>query len=188
MTHFEYLAVAHTLIITFAVIRALSGFPTVAIGATRYWVHLSWLCMALVYCLLNFWLFWSFREIEWTLVGFITFLVTPAVLYVYCSILVPSDPSSVRSWRDHFFAVRIPLFATGLLFFVTITFGNFRSLGTLNHPVIFGDLTFLAIYIVGLSQSRPGIHSLLALIPPLLFAVFALTVFNQPDVLTRVAP
>ena len=70
----------------------------------------------------------------------------------------------------------------------TITIANYLLLGTLNHPLIFGGLAVLATYAIGLSQSRPRIHSLLALVPLLVFVVLALTVLAQPDFLSQIAP
>lgn len=55
VTLFEHLDAGYTLIVSFAVIRALSGFPHALRKGRRYWVHVSWLAMAVFSCLGIFW-------------------------------------------------------------------------------------------------------------------------------------
>lgn len=189
MTLFEYLTAGYVLILSFAVIRALSGFPHALSTTSRYWVHISWLALALANCLVTFWAFWSYRDTEWTLPSFAIVLATPALLFVYNSILVPADPASVRSWRKHFFNVRVPLFATGALSVVLIVATNHLVLGmSLLHPVVIGGVAWLAIYLVGLSSERPGLHAVLAFALLLVFAVAMLTFLAQPGSLSRAIP
>ena len=88
LTLFEYLAAGYVLMLSFAVLRALSGVPHAARSPSRYWVHLSWLSTALASCLVGFWAFWFYREVEWTFFQFIGALAPPALLYTYVSLLV----------------------------------------------------------------------------------------------------
>ena len=182
------MAAGHTLILTFAVLRALSGFPHAVTRPGLYWVHAMWLALALVQCLVSFWAFWSYREVEWTLFRFMGALEIPALIFVYNSILVPSDPAAVASWRDYFFRVRIPLFATGALLLISVTISNYLVLGTLRHPVILSDLGFLTINVVGLASANTNLHSLLPLGFLLLGIASGVAVIAQPDSLLRMVP
>ena len=98
MTLFEYLAAGHVLILSFAVVRILNVLPHAVRPKCHYWVHLSWLSLAIGLCVVSFWGFWSYREIEWTLPLFIGALVPTALIYMYTSLLAPPDPSTVESW------------------------------------------------------------------------------------------
>ncbi len=109
MTLFEYVAAGYVLILSFAVLRAVSGVPYAVRPGRRYWVHVLYLSLALATCLVGFWAFWFYREVEWTFFRFIGALAVPVLLYGYVSLLVPADPSIDSSWRDHFFGVRHPL-------------------------------------------------------------------------------
>lgn len=188
MTLFEYLAAGHTLILTFAVVRNLAGFPHVLRAPGRYWVHTTWVFFGLAFCLVAFWAFWSYRDVEWTLVRFMGALEIPAVIYVYNSIVVPSDPAEVDSWRDHYFRVRIPFFATGVLLMSSVIVSNYFVLGTLNDPAMFLNFVFVAILGAGLASAEPRLHVLLALVVTALFVGAVLTILAQPDALVRAGP
>ena len=47
MSLFEYLAAGYILMLSFAVVRAVSGVPHATRYPRRYWVHVSWLATAL---------------------------------------------------------------------------------------------------------------------------------------------
>ena len=185
MTLFEYLTAAHTLILTLAVIRALSGVADAATPGRRYWVHLSWLGLVVALCLTAFWAFWSYIDVEWTMPRFVGALAAPALIYVYSSILVPPDPSAVESWRDYFFMKRVPLFATLILLGAAIVYSNQVILDVPPmHSSQLGSYTGLAILSIGLASARPLVHAVLALGPPLLFARILLTM-AQPGSLVQ---
>jgi hypothetical protein len=74
----------------------------------RHWIHVSWLLLATAFCSTAFWAFWALREVEWPLPRFTAALGVPALIYVLASLVAPSDPASVHSWRDYFFQVRVP--------------------------------------------------------------------------------
>ena len=179
MTLFEYLTVGYSLIVSFAVLRALSGLPYILRTTSRYWVHVAWVFLGLFGCLFVFWAFWRFREAEWTLPRYIIVLAVPALLYVHNSILVPSDPASVTSWRAHFFEVRVPLFMTACLMYTAAIIANYLLLDV----SLSGMLTswgLLGLSAAALASANPRLHALLAL-GPLLFAAAALTLLARPD-------
>ncbi len=189
MTLFEYLAAGYTLVLSFAVIRALGGIAHAVHPARRYWVHVVWLAVILFASLGTFWAFWSYREVEWTLIRFALLLAVPALQYVFCSLLVPPDPSSVTSWRDYFFDVRIPLFATGVLMTATVVVGSTVVLGvSLTHPVRLAQLTMMALFAIGLASDKPSVHSVLAAALSCIMVVVFLSVLGQPGALAPPAP
>ena len=124
MTLFEYLAAGHVLILSFAAVRILNVLPHAVRPSCQYWVHLSWLSLAIGLCIVSFWGFWSFRELEWTFPLFIAVLSQATLVYVFSTLIVPSEPSSVESWRDYFFEVRVSLLSTGATLMGSALLGN----------------------------------------------------------------
>jgi hypothetical protein len=146
-----------------------------------YWVHLSWVALAIMYCLTTFWVFWGYQTIEWTPHRLILVLSAPGLTYVFSSILVPADSSSVESWRDYFFSVRPRLFAGGFAMILSIIFGDQALAGvSFAHPSQTGLYGLLAIFALGAVSERPWVHNVLALVPPLII-VGILVVLAQPD-------
>jgi dolichyl-phosphate-mannose--protein O-mannosyl transferase len=180
MTLFEYLSAAHTLILTFALTRALSGAADAIRPGRRYWVHLSWLGLGVAFCLFAFWALWSYVAVEWTINRFIGLLAVPALIYVYSSIVIPSDPSSVESWRKYYFEKRLPLFGTGVLLMAAIIYSNQFILGV--APMQSSQVTLygaLAMFSIGLFATSPRLHAVLA-IGPVIFFTLTLLEFAHP--------
>ncbi len=163
MTLFEYLTAANTLILSFAVLRLLACVPHAVRRGHLYWVHISWLLAAISFCLIGFWGFWSYRELDWTLPLFIGALAPTTLIYVFTSLVAPSQPSTVASWRDYFFSVRIPLLGTGVLFMGAVHVSNQALLGVSAFQLAaLGPWALLAICAIGASSAKPRLHSVLA--------------------------
>ncbi len=187
MTLFEYLSAANTLILSFAVLRLLACVPHALRPGRLYWVHVSWLSAAIAFCLIGFWGFWSYRELEWTFPVFIAALAPTTLTYVFTSLVAPSEPSTVASWRDYFFSVRIPLLGTGVLHMGAVLGSNQALLGVSAFQLAaLGPWTLLAICAVGASSAKPRLHTVLAIGPPLL-AVITFVMLAGPDSLTSYA-
>jgi hypothetical protein len=159
VTIFEYLAIAYSLVVSFTVLRALSGLPHASSAGRLYWVHLTWICLVLGAAFQYFWGFWAFRNVEWSQPLFLLVLASPALLYVMACILTPESPSRIDSWRVYFYSVRLQLFLVGLCFQIV-------SIATLllvlrlppSDPVLVGQLVLLPIWIAGAVSSRPAVH------------------------------
>lgn len=185
MTLFEYVSAAHTLLLTFAAARILAGVPSALEPRRLYWVYLSWVCLAIMFCLASFWALWSYREIEWTLPRLVSLLATPALIYVFSAILVPGDSSDIDSWKDYFFAVRLRLFVGGLVMILSIMFSNQLIAGVSSlHRSQFPLYLLLGVFAVGAISDRPRIHNILAFVPPLVI-VAVLIVLGRPNWTTQ---
>ena len=180
MTTFEYLAGAYTLILSLAVVRLVAGIPHALRPGRLYWVHVSWLGLAVALSLGAFWLFLSYREFEFTLLRFVVVLATPVLVYMYSSLVAPSDPSSIESWRDYFYGVRVPLFTVGLLLSASVVFNNYVFFGiSLFAPLLLPTEALLVAFAVGLSSGKPRLHAVLASCPPVV-TVATLLQLSQP--------
>jgi hypothetical protein len=181
LTLFEYLAAANTLILSFAVLRLLGGVAHAVRPERLYWVHVSWLALGIGFCLISFWGFWSYRGFEWTFPLFLGVLAPTTLVYVFSSLIVPPDPSSVASWREYFFSVRIPLLGTAAVFTGGVLLCNQLLLGvSVLHPTSLGPWVLLALCLAGLASGNARLHAALALVPPALILV-TIPIFARPD-------
>jgi len=71
MTLFEYVAVAASLICSFVAVRVLGAAAAVLRPGERYWVHAAWVFLVLCILSVQWWLFWSYHDVEWTYARFI---------------------------------------------------------------------------------------------------------------------
>ncbi len=180
VTLFEYLAIAYSLVISFAVLRVLSGLPHALGTQHRYWIHLAWLCWILQASILEFWIFWGFRDVNWSYGLFLLVLANPALLYVIACILTPEEPSHVASWREHFYAIRLKLFVTAICWrFVLLAITIVILKLPLDHPIFLVHLVSFALWVAGASSKRPTVHATIACI------ILAAAVFSAFPVLSR---
>jgi hypothetical protein len=150
-------------------------------------VHVSWLSCAIAFCLIGFWTFWSYRELDWTLPLLIGALAATTLIYVFTSLVAPPEPFAVASWRDYFFGVRIPLLGTGVLCVGAVLSSNQALLGVSAFQLAsLGPWTLLAICAIGASSSKPRLHTVLAFGPPIL-AVITILILARPDSLAPYA-
>jgi len=182
VTLFEYLAAGYILMLSFAVLRAMTGVPHAVRSRKRSWVHICWLSAALVMCLVAFWAFWPYRQVEWTLFTFVNALSIPALLYAHTSVLVPPDPAAVPSWEDYFNASRVPIFATGVAFMAAVAVSNQSALGVSPlHSSQILNYSLLSMYAVGLLFQNQTVHRTLALIFPCWLVMSVAVLGRQPD-------
>ena len=183
MTLFEYLAIAYSLVFSFAALRLVAGFPHAIDASRRYWIHVVYVCLALFSALALFWAHWSAREIAWTFPAFLINLAGPGMIYFLSCTLIPDEPSSVQSWRDYFFSVRMRFFSGLCIWAVLMLANTTLLLGIpLFHPIRIVHLGVLVLGIAGLASDRPSTHRMI-LIWAALVAVVATAVLLLPGTL-----
>lgn len=162
MTLFEYLAIAYSLVLSFAAIRLVGGLPHAIDSGRRYWVHLAYVCGGILAALGLFWAHWSTRDVDWTFPGFLLNLAGPGIVYFLSCTIVPDEPSTVRSWRDYFFSVRLKYFG-GLCVWAVIMVVNTTIFlkAPLVHPSRAMAAGFLVLGVAGLASDSPRYHALL---------------------------
>ena len=180
MSLFEYVAVAASLVCSFAAIRLLGGVAAVIPRNGRYWVHTTWVFMIIFFISIQWWFFWSYRDIEWDYGRFMIALLPLGIVYVISTLLIPADTAQVRSWRIHFFEIRVRFYALGLGF-IAATILN--TVVLLDHPVFHSRRiipgTFGAILVAGLLSEHPKLHAVIVLAMAAWAAVMAV-VFMRP--------
>ena len=180
MSLFEYVAVAASLVCSFAAIRLLGGVAAAIPRNGRYWVHATWVFMTIFLISIQWWFFWSYRDIEWDYGRFMIALLPLSIVYVISTLLIPADTAQVRCWRIHFFEVRVRLFALAL---ALVAAGILNTVVLLGHPVFHprrilpGALS--AVLVAGLVSEHPKLHAAIVLAMAALSAVLAV-VFMRP--------
>ena len=106
MTLFEYLAIAFSLILSSAALRLIRGLSWSLQRDRRYWVHTCLVLNQLGVTLTIFWIYWSYRHVEWTFPFFLAALAGPCLVYAAACALVPEDPAAVADWRAYYYASR----------------------------------------------------------------------------------
>lgn len=179
MTLFEYLAIAYTLVLSFAAVRLLDGLSHALVAHRRYWVHAAYLGLMLLATLVVFWTHWSAHELEWTFLTFAVNLSGPGVVYVLSRTLVPDDPGAVASWRDYFYSVRRRYFS-GLCVWAVLMFAqtSFVLGAPLLHPSRIIQVGLLIFGLAGLATDDPRVHSLMVPLGSLVVIVTALIVLE----------
>ena len=159
MTLFEYLAIAFSLVFSFAALRLVSGLPYALDPDRRYWIHLCHVFILLVATATVFWTFWSFREVQWNWFLFLSALAGPGIVYYLACALIPENPSEITSWRDHFHAVRRRYFLGVCVWFVVVSVNATLFVGIpLVHPIRGVYLLVLAGGIAGASSDSTRVQ------------------------------
>ena len=182
MTLFEYLAIAFSLVLSFTALRLVGGLTHTLSGTGRYWVHATQNVAVLLMVTIVFWVFWSYREVQWTYPKFLLALSGPGALYFLATTLIPDDPSTVKSWHEYYFSIRIKLFvAFGLWAVLTAMISTVVLEMRITHPARIGQITILAIALVGIVSKHPRVHTTLALAMLAAIVTFGLSIFLSPD-------
>ncbi len=165
MTLFEYVAVAASLVCSFAAARVLGGIAATLQRERRYWVHATWAFSILFGISLAWWIFWSYREVEWNYLRFLIALFPLGLLYILASLLVPGDPDSITSWRNHYEEIRVRFFALNLVYLAA---------NTLNAVLLLGQPVFDqrravtaaigALWVAGMVSANPKLHAAIVLL------------------------
>jgi hypothetical protein len=172
MTHFEFISVAVSIVLALSVARLLAALPHVLAPGRRYWIHALW-SLALLFAHMDFWwAIWIYREIDpWTFTGFAVVMLTPALLFLTVSSLVSDSPSTIASWRTHFYARHRVFFS---LYFATVCSIPLRQLivlGDTSVPHVEGlpalpvalMLVGLAIPVLGIITTNERAHAFFVL-------------------------
>lgn len=164
MTLFEYIAVANSIILSFAVVRLLDALPPAFERARRDWTHCAFLVVAIWACAQYWWVGWSLASVaSWTYPRFLLYLVPPTLLYSLARTLGAPDPNAVKSFFEHFQRVHRRLFAILAAYVLTVALGSWIIGGLpLTHPLRIIQLVALGAASSGAVVTSPRYHAMLA--------------------------
>jgi len=106
VTHFEYLAVSFSVVLSFAVVRILSGISEVFARNRVYWPHAGWVSHQLIFIAYAWWIIWSYRAVSWNFFTYSAVLAGIGLVYYQTASLLPASPTSIESWQHHYLSVR----------------------------------------------------------------------------------
>lgn len=163
MSLFEYLAIAFSLVFSFAAMRLVSGLPHALDSGRRYWVHLVLVFLQLLAITGVFWIFWSYRDVEWSFPRFLLALASPAILYFNACTLIPEAPASVESWRAYYFSTRKRYFVAVCFWALAVGAASSVILRMpLTHPARALQGVAFALGVLGAASANPRVHAAIA--------------------------
>ncbi len=180
MTHFEYIAVAISIVLSFAVLRLLDALPHVAAREKRYSIQALWVAMLLFWCAMFWWLSWasSAREGEFSFPFFLLMVTPPGLFYLSATALVSHAPAAVQSWREHFWNVRRRFFGCALALVISLIFLTTAMGGVpLSHPIRLGQAGLFCVFLTGLVSENERTHRTIAGLAAALFAALLVLTF-----------
>ena len=184
MTHFEYLAIAFSLVISFSAMRMLAGLPHVLAPANVYWIHGCFVISHLLVTAVSFWNMWNFRVADWSLPRFLLVLAIPGSLYYCACALVPERPDEVESWRDHYFELRRRYFGGVFFLICSISITLYAVVGV---PILtierVPQVVAGTIAAAGFASANERLHATLALTMLASLLLSSIAIFASPDFL-----
>ncbi len=181
MTHFEYLVIAFALLLSFAGMRLIGGLPHAVQSGRRYWVHILFICWQLLITIGIFWVFWTFRNVNWNFPTFLLVLASPGLIYYNACILIPENPSAVESWHAYYYSVRRRYFVGVSCWGLVVATISTVALGMpLLHPARGLQAATLVVGVTGALSASHRVQAGIAVFV-LTFSVFiSLTLGLQP--------
>jgi hypothetical protein len=174
MTHFEFISVGVSIVLALSAARLLAALPHVLAPGRRYWIQALW-CLTLLFAHMDFWwTIWAYREVDpWTFTGFAVVMLTPALLFLTVSTLVSDSPTTIESWRTHFYARRRVFFSLYLATVCSIPLRQLIVLGDASVPEVAGlpalpvalmMLVGPSIPVLGILTANERAHAVLVLV------------------------
>ena len=151
MTHFEYIFVAVSIVLSFTILRLLDALPSAFSRARGYWVHTVWVVFLLFLCAGFWWLNWFNHTLDSLSFRYFLFLlVAPSILFLTATALVSASPPAVASWREHFDLFRLRFFVSAFIYIGLLTINSFATFAVpLAHPIHLGQVSMLGLFLAG---------------------------------------
>lgn len=178
MSHFEYISVAASLIYSLILAKLLGALPAALQPGKRYWVHALWIASLLGVTLDSWWRIWSYREVEWNPIAFVSLLAVPSIIFLRASILLGDQPSQISSWQDRYYKVRRPFFLLQLLASANFIASHWLITGTmLPTSTLVGLALFSMLALSAILSAAPRLHEVIAVLSVIAFtsAIFTLS-------------
>ena len=116
---FDYLLVVVSIIIGLALTHLLEGVGQIIqprISVTVYWVHLVWVAVVFLACIVFWWAYWEYRDTEMTYFSYIVVLMGPILLFLLSDLLFPEP---IDDLKTHFGNIHKPFFLLMFLYLLT---------------------------------------------------------------------
>jgi len=134
MTLFEFLMALASVVIAIALTEIFAGWGRLLrthIVPRIDWLHLGWSLVIVLYAI-QYWVgIWPYREIEFTLIYQVWFLIFPTLFIVLVSYAITPDidPDTSLDLRDYYMSRRAPVFIGLAAFLATAQLADVIILG-----------------------------------------------------------
>ncbi|MBL4573984.1 MAG: hypothetical protein JKY86_13055 [Gammaproteobacteria bacterium] len=161
MTLFEFLMALASVVIAIALTEIFAGWGRLLrshIVPHIDWLHLGWSLVVVLYAI-QYWVgIWPYREIQFTLIYQVWFLIFPTLFIVLVSYAITPDidPDINLDLRDYYMSRRAPVFIGLAAFLATAQLADVIILGTNLNWISF---VIVAIGILPAFTPRVSIHS-----------------------------
>lgn len=172
MEFFSYVMVLASVIVGLAVAHLLQGVAKMIQDRERekvYWVHLLWIFLMFHNAL--FWWWWEFalsRTTVWTFELYLFVLYFAVLLYLICSVLVPSTLGGYADYRAYFYSRRRWFFALLLAFslldFIDSAVKGRAHLMALGWPYFTSVAVRSALMVVALKSRNEKVQAAIVLL------------------------
>lgn len=135
MTLFEFLMALASVVIAIALTEIFAGWGRLLrthVVPRIDWLHLGWSLVVVLYAI-QYWVgIWPFREIEFTVIYQVWFLIFPTLFIVLVSYAITPDvdPDTNLDLRDYYMSRRGPIFIGLAAFILTAQLADVIILGT----------------------------------------------------------
>ena len=164
MTHFEYIAVAISIILGLGLTQLLSNLDQVLAQSRRYWLHSLWVFFVFWILVQNWWAFWDLRDVAWNLGYFSLWITYASMVYLMVVALTKTKASEV-SWESVYFSRTRWLFGLFGLVGATAVLITWVILDvSLLHPYRFVQYSTMAILAVLFTSKRKRLHEVLSVL------------------------
>lgn len=135
MTLFEFLMALASVVIAIALTEIFAGWGRLLrthIVPRIDWLHLGWSLVVVLYAI-QYWVgIWPYRDVEFTLIYQVWFLIFPTLFIVLVSYAITPDidPEKSLDLRDYYMSRRAPVFIGLAAFLATAQLADVIILGT----------------------------------------------------------
>ena len=174
---YQHVVVVMSIVLGLAVTQVLKGIAQLYRTRARarpYWIHSAWVGLLLVFSLLLWWTFWSYRGItEWSFLRFVLYLSPVIALYYLTVIIIPDPAEPVTNLKEYYFANRGALFGTfavcGAL--TTATAAVVRGL-PLSDPSNLFRLALVLLMLIVMRSRTERVHTAVLVLCTVLLLLF----------------
>jgi hypothetical protein len=174
---YEHLLVVMSIVVGLAVTQVLKGAAQLYRTRARvrtYWLHWAWTILLVVFSLLLWWTYWSYRTItDWTFLRFVLYLSPVVVFYLLTSIAFPDPNEGVVDLREFYYANRVGFFGTFAAYGVMagVTAMIVRKMPITDASNLF-RLGMVVLMLIGMRSTNARVHAALFVTASLLMLAF----------------
>ena len=163
---YEHVLVVMSIVIGLAVTQLLKGVAQLYRTRAKvrtYWLHWAWTILLVVFSLVVWWTYWSYRSItDWTFLRFLLYLSPAVAFYLLTAIAFPAPDEGVVDLKAYYFANRGGFFGAFALYAVLagITAMFVRGMPVTDVSNLF-RLGMVALTLVAMRSSNARVHAVI---------------------------